>query len=200
MAPSSVGLEDLTLGLNAQDSQPCGKLKMGCTVKPSLPSISPTPNASATSALFAGTKSSNQLSLAAGSPVRTFPWQVKPRGCRAHGVDYGRTSIEPFLYYDPAMSSWKMFQRYFFEGWDEFWATFQKSGTMRNGKLYQRTPLARHICGSGCFLLPTPTASMGKRGWGLSLTGRLRVSKRVWQNAMSYGYKPDPTLIEIGRA
>lgn len=46
------------------------------------------------------------------------------------------------------------------------------------------------------LLLPTPTKSMGKRGWGISLTGRRRYSEKVQKNALKYGYKPPMAMIE----
>jgi hypothetical protein len=75
-------------------------------------------------------------------------------------------------------------------------ATLPRSGLMRNGQVYSRPISDCRTEGSEHLLLPTPTASMGQRGWGLSLTGRKRYSEAVWNNAMSFGYKPPIQLLE----
>src|SRR3990167_1995971 len=95
------------------------------------------------------------------SPARTSLSLAKGQASQGHGVVSGRTSTEPFLYYDPVTSSWKTYQRSFFEGWDEFSETFPKSGTMRSGKLFLHQPLAHPIKDSERLSLPTPRASMG---------------------------------------
>ena len=43
--------------------------------------------------------------------------------------------------------------------------------------------------------LPTPTAAMGKRGWGFSKTGRRRYSQEATANAMQYGWRPPISLV-----
>jgi len=65
-----------------------------------------------------------------------------------------------FASYDRDLSSWKTSQRSLFEDSTEFSETLPRSGTMRNGKLYQRGTPERPTCG-GDFssLLPTPTTS-----------------------------------------
>src|SRR3990167_8630412 len=92
------------------------------------------------------------------SPAKTSAWQAKGQASQGHGVVSGATSTEPFLYYDPATSSWKTYQRCFFEGWDEFSETFPRSGTMRSGKLFQRKPWVPSTKGKGSLSWPTPGA------------------------------------------
>src|SRR3990167_2428726 len=93
------------------------------------------------------------------SPARTSLSLAKGQASQGHGVVSGRTSTEPFLYYDPTTSSWKTYQRSFFEGWDEFSETFPKSGMMRSGKLYQPIVLVLPMNGCEHSSWPTPRAS-----------------------------------------
>src|SRR3990167_1414321 len=94
------------------------------------------------------------------SPAKTSPSRGKVQASqKEREVASGHTSTEPFLYYDPVTSSWKTYQRCFFEGWDEFSETFPKSGTMRSGRLYLRTASVPHMNGCEHSLWPTPRAS-----------------------------------------
>jgi len=67
---------------------------------------------------------------------------------------------------------------------------------MRTGACYEPTNSERHIYVSGCSFLPTPTKSMGKRGWGISKTGRHRYSQEIVRYALMLGYKPPVWLLE----
>jgi hypothetical protein len=68
----------------------------------------------------------------------------------------------PFAYYDPAGCSWRMSQGTLDLGLTPFFPTLPASGSMRNGRLYQRARWVPHICGSGCSVWPTPRAVMAK--------------------------------------
>jgi hypothetical protein len=45
------------------------------------------------------------------------------------------------------------------------------------------------------FLLPAPTKSMGKRGWGITSI-KARYSEQLETNARLFGYKPHPSILE----
>lgn len=70
---------------------------------------------------------------------------------------------ESFASVDPVTSFWKTSQRCSVptevEIWEQYSGRFPKSGTMRNGKLYQRSPLVPITLERGYGLLPTPTAT-----------------------------------------
>src|SRR3990167_4166817 len=107
-----------------------------------------------TGELFPSLPSSREASHA-----RTSPSLAKGQASQGREVVSGRISTEPSLYYDPTTSSWKTYQHSFFEGWDEFSETFPKSGTMRSGKLFQRTASVLHTNGCEHSSWPTPRAS-----------------------------------------
>ena len=112
------------------------------------------------SELFSMNHQNVPTSSQGASPAKTSPWQGKGLASpKVPAAASGRTSTEPFLYYDPSSSSWKTYQLSFFEGWDEFSETFPRSGTMRNGRLFQRTASAPHMNGCEHSSWPTPRAS-----------------------------------------
>jgi hypothetical protein len=79
---------------------------------------------------------------------------------------------------------------------EEFSETFPPCGLMRNGECFRLLSSERPTSGNEYSLLPTPTRSMGQRGWGISKSGRNRYSQRVIQNAAGFGYKPPIWLLE----
>lgn len=59
---------------------------------------------------------------------------------------------------DRHLSSWKMCQLSLLEGSTEFYWNSMRSGTMRDGRLYQPQKLAQNMYARDCFYWPTPTA------------------------------------------
>src|SRR5688500_13789170 len=97
----------------------------------------------------------------------------------------GLNMRESLARWDRATSSWRTCQGSLLTGHsDEFLGTWPTSGTMRNGQLYQRAPWVPHTHGSASSLLPTPTAAMGKRGFGLS-NGRERYNTATVQRCLA---------------
>ena len=93
------------------------------------------------------------------SLARIYPLPDKEQGSTAHDPVFGQKSCDSFARYDPSTHSWRMSQQSLLEGSTECLQTFPSSGSMRNGRLYQRPMSARHICvGGGGAWLPTPTA------------------------------------------
>lgn len=91
--------------------------------------------------------------------VRTsvLPENVKVLKVSAPG--YGVRCIELYGKLDLSMSSLKIRQLSLFPDLKKSYATFPKSGLMRNGNVYQTTLLDIHTKGKDFILLPTPTKS-----------------------------------------
>lgn len=124
-----------------------------------------------------------------------------PKGSTAHEADSGASTCESFAWFDHDTSSWKTSQPSLFGGWTAFSETLPESGTMRNGRLYRRAPWVPHMCDDDCSLWPTPTASMGKRGFGLTLDpdcDRYRPSTIARAQALvhAHGWKIHPHFTE----
>jgi hypothetical protein len=77
-------------------------------------------------------------------------------GSKANGQDSGANTRESFASYDPATSSWRTSQLCLVEGSEQFSETWPRAGTMRNGTVYQRPPLALTTDATESLLLPTP--------------------------------------------
>lgn len=71
----------------------------------------------------------------------------------------GRISPTPFAYYDPDSSCWRTSQATLALDLTPSSVTLPRSGSMRNGELFERPMLEPHTGGSGCSsLLSTPQA------------------------------------------
>ena len=102
----------------------------------------------------------------------------------------GRTSPTPFAYYDPDSQSLRTSQDTFLLGLPMSSPTLPRSGSMRNGQLYERPTLAPRTGGNDCSsLLPTPDAGGG---------GKTIPADAVWNKAGTLAYKPDGTKVQVG--
>ena len=72
---------------------------------------------------------------------------------------FGPTSQQPFAFYDPDSSCWKMWRDISLWGSTECLATLPKWGSMRSGALYERPTLAHPTDAHDCSLLPTPAVN-----------------------------------------
>lgn len=108
----------------------------------------------------------------------------------------GLKCYELFVNLDRSLWLSKTSQLCFQEESTPFSGTWPKRGWMRNGHCYEPKILALRMKENDSLRLPTPTASMGKRGWGLSRTGRARYSQKIIDSAFQYGYKPPIALLE----
>src|SRR5215475_9195860 len=102
--------------------------------------------------------------LSEASHVRTSVLREMEQALMASGADFGESSTESFARYDPALSSWRTSQLCLTGEWAEFSETWPSAGTMRNGIAFRRHSLVRRIKEIGCFLLPSPVASLGTAG------------------------------------
>lgn len=132
----------------------------------------------------------------AGFRARTFRRQVQGKVSMGRVQGCGQSSIASFAIFDRDTWRLKTPQCSLIEGFDEYCGTLPRSGLMRNGRLYRRQTLLCRTVENGCSLLPTPTRSMGQRGWGLSKSGRERYSPEICVNAFRFGYKPPISLLE----
>ena len=64
--------------------------------------------------------------------------------------------------YDPDSSSWRTWQTCWLSGWEEFSATWPRSGLMRSGRIFRRAPLVPHTFAVGFSWLPTPRRTQAK--------------------------------------
>lgn len=138
------------------------------------------------------------------SPAASLASPSPRLGCAtvlATRVGDGRGCATSFARYDRASLSWRTSQLSFMTPTpsDGCSVTWPPSGSMRTGQCYQRAPWVHHTHVSGCSWWPTPTAAMGKRGWGLgrSERGRYRVStrERVHGEMRSLGHWRPPVLM-----
>jgi hypothetical protein len=93
------------------------------------------------------------------SLVRTSASPGRARASTGRGLDSGGTWRASLAKYDPNSSTWRTAQSSLLGGLDESSVTWPRSGSMRNGTLYQRATLARITPESESGLLPTPTAT-----------------------------------------
>ena len=174
-----------------------GKLKSTPIVSECSPSTGPTSGDGTTCEPSRPLMESGASMLSAGdSRARTLLLEEPDWGWLENVAASGLSTSESFAFCDLDSLSLKTPQLCLFGGLSEFCATLPPAGLMRNGKLFARPILLCRTVENACSLLPTPTASMGKRGWGLSRTGRLRYSQTIYDNAMRHGYKPPITLLE----
>lgn len=136
-----------------------------------------------------------RTSYQAAFPAKTLAVQAQAEGLGVKGRVCGKKCFVPFASYSPDTFLWKTRQRYLFEDSVKSQEIWPQWGTIANGECYPEKVLVPQLKENE-FLLPSPTASMGKRGWGISITGRKRYSEKLIKNAMSYGYKPHPQILE----
>lgn len=116
---------------------------------------------------------------AEASRVKTSRQQARARGLTESEAACGASSRVLLAKYDRDMRSWKTPQCSLFGGLEGCLETFPKSGTMRDGLLWELTTWA-HPTGaseSGFWRIPTPLASDGSKQQANSKVRHLRKSK-----------------------
>ena len=106
-------------------------------------------------------------------PARTSALQAIAQALPASALASGLNTRASFAKYDRNACLWKTSQSCLVEGLETFSDRWPRSGTMRNGIVFQRRPLADFIdeIASGSQLIPTPTACDHK-GSGFPREGR----------------------------
>ncbi len=129
------------------------------------------------------------------SPVRTYLPPVKEAISTGSDLDCGPSLPGSLARYSPNTYSWRTAQCSLLGGLTSYSEIFPRWGMMRDGELSELVPVVARWNESG-FGLPAPTKSMGKRGWGISNSGRARYSKELQENARLFGYKPHLSILE----
>lgn len=101
-------------------------------------------------------------SSAVASLVKTSALLEKVSELQVHEADYGVKCLGLYGKLDLDTSSLKTAQCCLFEDLSKSYATFPKSGMMRNGNVYQVQTLAYNRVGNDYIVLPTPTVSTSK--------------------------------------
>lgn len=208
MVACSLVLEGLTLALNERESRRNGKSRLTPIVSECSQGTSPTLSDTQTLEIAAGTEvatmssadapspSNGLIFLAEDSPAKESQELGWALDSQMSGADYGAKCTDWFASLDRESCAWKTSQLCLTGKLATYSATWPRRGLMRSGECFAPAILALPTLENESGLLPTPTRSMGKRGWGLSRTGRNRYSQEVIQNAFRFGYKPPIGLLE----
>ena len=102
-------------------------------------------------------------SSAGAFPAKTSLRRASIRVSKQQGPDSGQSTTGLLARYNRSMQSWKTFGTFSLgkvaSGLRKSSKTWPRSGTMRNGTVYQLPTLAPHTSGTAYGLLPTPLAS-----------------------------------------
>lgn len=104
------------------------------------------------------------MSYLAGFHAKTSAQQEAAQESMGPDQECGERWRGSFAKYDRDLSLWKTPQLSLLGDWEEFSETWPRSGTMRNGECFLRSPLVRSMKESASGLLPTPTAHNSKEG------------------------------------
>jgi len=129
------------------------------------------------------------------SPVTTYRQPAKEMGLPVTEADCGPKWLGSLAKFNLSSCSWRTRQCSLFGGLTVFSGTWPRWGTMHDGEFWAHEVVVDLLNESG-FGLPAPTKCMGKRGWGISNTGRARYSEELQENARRFGYKPHPSVLE----
>lgn len=111
----------------------------------------------------------------------------------------GLQPLSAFASYDHGSRSWKTSQGCLGTNTlDEYSEIWPNAVIVCGAECFQDTALVRLLTVKDCSFWPRPTASMGKRGWGLSRTGRLRYNENLIERCFAKcGYKPSSETLEV---
>ena len=128
--------------------------------------------------------------------ARTSAQREKVSASTEPAVGCGIRWQELWVKFDRASSSWKTHRCLWEEDLPWSSVTLPKWGMMRDGVLWERATPGLPMNAIAFICLPTPTASMAKRGWGLG--AKPRYSRVVEETArkMTGGYMPSPQMLE----
>lgn len=98
----------------------------------------------------------------AGSHAKTSAWQASGPESKGQSRDSGLNFSASFATFDPASSSWKTSQvSLITQLLDEYSETWPRQGSMRNGVVFRRRKLGRHISAKDGSVWPTTRSSSG---------------------------------------
>lgn len=126
--------------------------------------------------------------------ARTSPTPANKPGSQANGPVSGKRCATPFATFDPDTCSLKMSQLSLFEDSTSSSQTLPKSGSMRNGQLFERLTSEHPTTVNGSTSWPTPRAAMGSHGiaWVRAESGQHRSQLEdylAWQHLKSGGQR-----------
>lgn len=99
------------------------------------------------------------MSYLVGSRARTLAPQGKAPVWTANEVGSGRKWLGLLAKFDRASSMWRTLQCSLLGGLDEYWGTWPRWGSMRNGECWERQMSEHRTSGTVSGLWPTPTAT-----------------------------------------
>lgn len=139
-------------------------------------------------------KSTNQQSGSTSSAeafhARVFPAQVSEEDSAMNVPDSGPNMSGSFAYYDRTQSLWRTSPDFSIVESTEFSGTWPTSGSMRNGMCSHQPQLEQDTDEDDSIYWPTPTASMGKSGWGVGKEDKNRYRREVRMRCNRYGWHP----------
>ncbi len=100
----------------------------------------------------------NAMSSAVASPARTSARLETGPDLPGHAPASGASLPGSLAFFDPASSSWKMFQLCLTGEWEQFSEIWPRAGMTRNGTACLLGPLVPGTFGRGFSWLPTPRA------------------------------------------
>ena len=109
--------------------------------------------------------SNDPMSSAAATPASPSVTPVSGEE-RTIPDTYGHTWHDAFAYYDPTGCCWRTSQGTLALGLEPSSVIWPPSGTMQNGRCYQRRPLVPRISDGDCSLWPTPRVSATRTSRG----------------------------------
>lgn len=127
--------------------------------------------------------------------VKTSALPENVKVLKGNDPAYGVRCIELYGRLDLSTSSLKIRQLSLFPVSNKSYATFPKSGIMRNGNVYQTTLLDTRTKGKDFTLLPTPTKSDYKATF--AKRGSINSIFKQWTSDTSVGYSCAKRILEI---
>ena len=134
------------------------------------------------------------MSFLRAFPAKIFRLEEKEPELLDSVAECGGTRPGSLAKWDRDTFSWRTHQYSLAGGLELFSETWPRWGIMRGGEFWALEVVADQWNASA-FGLPAPTKSMGKRGWGISKV-KPRYAAELEANALSFGYKPHPSVLE----
>ena len=126
--------------------------------------------------------------------ARTSVQQVKEKESQGNVAGCGRKWTGSLAKWNQDSFSWKTVQRSLLEESEPCSVIWSRAGSIVDGE-YFPADVQEPLLKENGFLLPAPTKSMARRGWGISNV-KPRYQKVIEENARLFGRKPHPSVLE----
>jgi len=133
------------------------------------------------------------MSSAVDFPAKTLARPEKALDLQANDLDFGTNFTESSGKSNQNMHLLKMLQPFDLKDWTKFSGGLLRSGTMRNGIVYPRQPLAPLTDETAFGLLPTPTTQANQLAPSMQKHAGCRLLSRM---AGGVGGKVSPMMYE----